>query len=182
MEKTLNKKGFIEGEITSYIHRQDNTLCQLWNFGLRFLNDLGFISRKTLEKNYLKGKFIRADRQKNIIADVGFAVLTAVLAEEYGSIGAIDEMALGDGVGSPAVGDTALFNEVYRNGKASSVHSSNIAIVTAFYTEVEVSGTFTEFGNFIDTTEMWSHVNVAWTKTAAETLTVQCKYTLTNKP
>jgi hypothetical protein len=178
----------IIGEITAEIHEQKNKFLQFWNQFLERLFDFGLINRETLHRLYAKGKFLRSQKIKNVIANVGFNVLAALLAGEYADTGAINKMALGDGVGTPDVSDETLFNEVYRNEKASSISSVNIAIITAFYTESEVDGTFTEFGNFIDgeagadTGLLWSHVNVSWTKSDTETLTVQCKYTITNKP
>lgn len=188
IKKTTKKQAYFVGEISSFVHRQDKALHKLWNKFLRGCEKIGVIGRATLEKYYSKGRLVRADKDYNIIANAGFNVLAQILTGEYADTGAITHMALGDGVGAPAVGDVALFNEVYRNPTASSTSAANVAICTAFFTEVEVDGVFTEFGNFIDgeagadTGELWSHINNAWEKTDMETLTVQCKYTLTNKP
>lgn len=176
----------IVGEISVQAREQRNFWLKKWNLMLRSLETLGIITRHTLERFYAKGMLVREYKVKNIIANAGLNAICEILAGDYADTGAITHMALGDGVGTPAVGDTTLFNEVYRNATASSTSSVNVAICTAFYTETEVSGTFTEFGNFIDGTGtvdtglLWSHVNVAWTKTNTETYTVACRYTLTN--
>ena len=176
----------IVGEISVQARKQSNFLLKKWNLMLRSLEALGIITRHTLERFYAKGALVREYNVKNIIATAGLNAICQILAGDYADTGAITHMALGDGVGTPAVGDTVLFNEVYRNATASSTSSSNVAICTAFYTETEIDGTFTEFGNFIDGTGtvdtglLWSHVNVAWTKSNTETYTVACRYTLTN--
>jgi hypothetical protein len=184
----IKGKVSITGEITATIRKQTKKHLQLWNRFLNLLFKLGFIDRETLFRFYAHGHFIRSQKITNIISNAGFNVLAKILAGEYSDAGLINKMALGDGAGTPNVSDTTLFNEVYRNNKASSTSSANIAIITAFFTEIEVDGTFTEFGNFIDGTDtvdtgaLWSHVNVSWTKSNSETLTIQCKYTLANKP
>ena len=176
----------IVGEISVQARKQSNFLLKKWNLMLRSLEALGIITRHTLERFYAKGALVREYNVKNIIATAGLNAICQILAGDYADTGAITHMALGDGVGTPAVGDTVLFNEVYRNATASSTSSSNVAICTAFYTETEIDGTLTEFGNFIDGTGtvdtglLWSHVNVAWTKSNTETYTVACRYTLTN--
>lgn len=186
MQKALTSKLQIVGEITMQKHKQSNFWLKKWNLLLQWAEDLGFISRRTLSRLYAKGKLTGEDKVTNIIANAGLNVLCQILAGDYADTGAITHMALGDGVDTPATDDTTLFNEVYRNETASSTSSVNVAICTAFYTETEIDGTFTEFGNFIDgdagadTGELWSHVNVSWTKSDEETFTVACRYTLTN--
>ena len=151
------------------------------------MNESGLISRELLERLYKKGKKIKEFKKNNIIANVGFNVLLAILSADYASAGKLTHMALGTGTGTPSVTDTILFAETYRNEIASSTTSGNVGIYTAFYTELEVDGVFTEFGNFIDGTgaadsgELWSKIQVSWTKTNLESLTVQCRYTFTNK-
>jgi len=191
MKKSTSNPGIhsrlqIKGEISVQARKQSNWGLKKWNLMLRSLEAIGIITRHTLERFYAKGTLIREYKTTNIIANAGLNAICEILAGDYADTGAITHMALGDGVGTPAVGDTVLFNEVYRNATASSTSSSNVAICTAFFTETEIDGTFTEFGNFIDATGtvdtglLWSHVNVAWTKTDEETFTVACRYTLTN--
>lgn len=176
------------GEITFTAHEQKNPIARAFNEGLELFYKAGLISRSTLASYYLKGKPTRTFKKKNIIATAGLSVLAQILVGDYASTGAITHAALGTGVGTPAIGDTTLFNEVYRNDIASSSSFGATAILIAFYTESEVDGTFTEFGNFIDGTgvvdtgQLWSKITVAWTKSSAETLTVQQVYELTNKP
>ena len=182
----VHSKLQIKGEISVQAREQSNFWFKKWNMVLRSLERSRIITRHTLERFYLKGRLTREYKTTNIIANAGLNAICEILAGDYADTGAITHMALGDGAGTPAVGDTTLFNEVYRNATASSTSSSNVAICTAFFTETEVGGTFTEFGNVIDGTGtvdtglLWSHVNVAWTKSDTETFTVACRYTLTN--
>lgn len=180
MSQSIKATGKVQANIKATRRIQKNKFLQKYNAFLRKIEQMGMITRQTLFKLYAHGKTVAVYENKNIICDAGFAALVAILGNDYGGSGAITEMALGDGVGTPASGDTALFNEVYRNATASSTSFGPTVICTAFYTESEVDGTFTEFGNFVDDTELWSHVNISWTKTDTETLTVQCTYTLAN--
>ena len=169
------------------VHRQDNPVFRAYNAVLEGMYNLGLISRTTLFENYKKGKVVRKYKKKNIIAHVGFEVFWKILAEEYAGAGALNYMALGTGVGTPTTADTTLFTEVYRNVRAGSAVSSNVGIYTAFFTESEIDGNFKEAGNFIDGTAaadsgiLFSKIQVDWVKSNLESLTVQCRYTLTNK-
>lgn len=93
---------------------------------------------------------------------------------------------LGDNNTAVSASDTTLTNEVYRNTIASMTNSSNIAYVTAFFDQTEVSGTFKEAG-FVsdgsasaDTGVLISHVNIDITKTSVQKLTIDWTLTLTN--
>ncbi len=140
-----------------------------------------------LMAEYKLGPLVRSDKKYNVICNAGFQAVGEILSGVYGSSGEINYMALGDGAGTPAASDTVLFNEVYRNATASGTVAGNILYLTAFYTESETDGTYTEFGNFIDGTgsadsgQLWTHVNTGgWTKAATEVLIVDCKYTFTS--
>lgn len=166
-----------------------NKYAVFYNKCLEKLENIGLISRQQLQKWYKHGELLRTYRQHNIIATVGLDVLAAILTADYGDTGAINVMALGTGTTPVTEDDTELETEVYRNPKASSTHSNGVAILTAFFTESEVDGSFTEFGNFIDgdfnTPDdgiLWSHVIVDWEKSNMETLTVQCTYDFINAP
>lgn len=97
-------------------------------------------------------------------------------------------MALGTGVGTPGASDTTLSTEAYRNDTASCTDSSNILYLTAYYTETECDGTYTEFGNFIggtddpDTGSLWSHIaGFSWVKPNTAVLVVSCQYTFASE-
>ena len=140
-----------------------------------------------VKKYYFLGPMKWEDEKTNVIANVGFQVIGEILTGVYGDTGEIDFMALGDDNTAPTAGDTALGNEVYRNATFSGTVSGNITYLTAVYTETEVSGTFEEFGNFIDGSgaadsgELWSHVLTGgWVKTLTDVLIVDIKYTFSS--
>jgi len=123
----------------------------------------------------------------NLISNKGFEVIGKILTGTYASTGEITHCALGTGTATPAVTDTQLGTEVYRNGTASSAVLDNVTDITAYYAETEVTGTFTEFGTFIDGTGtansgvLWTHVLTGgWTKTSTEALVVSATYTMTS--
>lgn len=186
MEKNILKKVPITGEITLQGWKQSNPLLRIYNTILFNAYKCGLLSRTSLEKRYHKGTPTTRFFKKNVICVAGLSTITAKLVDDYAGTGAITHMALGSGAGTPAETDTELFTEEYRNEVAGKTYSGKVAVLTAFYTESEVDGTFTEFGNFIDGTgvadsgELWSHIAVNWVKPADESLTIQCRYTFSN--
>ncbi|RJQ67343.1 MAG: hypothetical protein C4519_24410 [Desulfobacteraceae bacterium] len=134
-----------------------------------------------LMKSYRLGPKVKTDVKKNVICDAGFNVFCRILksgATSYGGEAKITKMALGTGAGTPSANDTGLFNEDYRNDTYSGSESGNVFYLTAIFTEGECSGNYTEFGNFIDDTELWSHIaGLNWVKDTNTALVVSCKYT-----
>lgn len=122
----------------------------------------------------------------NLITTRGRAVLAERLAGGTTYTGEINYGALGTGVSPvPANASTQLVNEVYRKLASSQTFDNNIAYVDFFYEATEVSGTFTEFANFIDglsganTGRIWSFIATGgWTKSLTESLFVSCQYTI----
>lgn len=168
-----------EGIITARCYDQTTlTVFQrLWN---RFVLWLG-LDRK---KYFILGKLRWEDEQKNVICNAGIAAVNEILAGIYGATGEVNYMALGSNAGAVSASDVALGTEVYRNASASGTVSGNILYLTAFFNETETSGTYEEFGNFIDATgaadsgEMWTHVLTGgWVKSLTDVLVVDCKYT-----
>ena len=96
----------------------------------------------------------------------------------------ISHGALGSNGTAVANGDLTLGTETYRNAIASITNASNITYATAFYTAVEVSGTFAEAGIFsdgtgsVDTGILVSHVLISVTKSGCETLTIDWELTI----
>jgi len=180
METTLKFKG----EITISLHEQRNPFLRFYNKSLEVLFHSGLISRQTLKKYYKLGDLIKTETKQNIICAPGLNVLARRLASDNTYTGNINYMALGSGTGAFDGTETQLYTEVYRNAAASYTAQNNIAYISAFYDQTEVTGNFTEFGNFIDGTgsansgKLWSHISIAWAKTSIQTLTVDAKYTL----
>lgn len=95
----------------------------------------------------------------------------------YGSLGTDNT--------TPANGDTTLGTETYRKATSSGNNSSNVALLSNFYSAAEVTGTFEEAGWHIDGTasadtgQLLSHFLIGTTvKSAAETLTVESTLTI----
>ena len=180
----LNQKIIIKGEITARFYRQENPLLIRWNKFLDCLIKKLPSFRKDILRFYQKGSLILVDSRTNLICNAGLARWAGMLSGDITGDQVVNYMALGTGVAAPAVGDTTLGTEAYRNATASSTYLSNICYLTAFYTAAECNGTYTEFGNFINGTGaansgyLWSHIgSISWVKDVLTTLTVDCKYT-----
>lgn len=143
-----------------------------------------FVKKFNLMKLYQLGAKTGEDLHKNIICNAGFFAITGRLAGALTYTGVINKAILGTGSGTLAASRTQLFTESYRNDIASATGISNISYLTAYYTESEVTGTFTEFGNCIDGTasantgQLWSHIaGLSWVKDSSTVIVVSQKYT-----
>ena len=98
---------------------------------------------------------------------------------------------LGSSATAVSENDHKLGTETYRNAIASKTKVANVAYVTAFFTQAEVSGTFKESGIVSDGSDwaggagkdtgiLASHVNIDVTKTLAQKLTIDWALTLVN--
>lgn len=185
--KKLNKKISVTGEITAKFYDQTtlNPFEKAYNAILRRLaNKYG----RGLLKYYKLGSIKRIDRKKNTVCNAGLEAICKRLASDNTYSGNIDYCALGTGTPvTPSTSDTTLDTEDYRNAVASGAGSENVAYITAYYTESEVTGTFYEFGNFIDGSaaadsgQLWSHIaGHEWVKDGTTVLVVDCKYTFSN--
>lgn len=170
------------GEITAQFYDQSNLtwVDKLFNQGIDKLRK----KFPRLIEFYRLGKLIKTDKRKNVICNAGFSIITHALGNNDSHNCYINKMALGTGAGTPAAANTTLFTEVYRNDTASGTDVSNVLYATAYFTEIECNGTYTEFGNFIggtasaDSGSLWSHIaSLNWVKTNTIVLVVSCKYT-----
>lgn len=137
-----------------------------------------------LMRFYRLGKLVKTDKHKNVICNAGFNQVCHALGDNNSHNIYINKMALGTGAGTPAASDIKLSTEAYRNDTASATDDSNVVYLTAYFTEVECDGTYTEFGNFIgggagaDSGSLWSHIaGLNWVKSDTIVLVVSCKYT-----
>lgn len=128
-----------------------------------------------LNKNFLlEQKVIH-----NITATVGRSVLMQRLAGTTTYTGTANYCALGDDNTAPSVGDTTLNNETYRKATSSATFLSNVAYLETYLTQTEVTGSFEEFGYFIDggagvdSGQLFNHFLYSITKSAVEGLNVQ---------
>lgn len=134
----------------------------------------------------LDGNIIKREEKKNLIATVGRAVFAGILAGDATATGEITRGALGSSMTAPANGDTKLGTETAGTRKAPTSPSSNSnkAYITFVYSASEAVGSHKEFGTFIDGTDtidsgvLFSHLAVDWVKTNAQSLTIDCVYTI----
>ena len=135
-------------------------------------------------KYYILGDLVQEQRRFNVICNDGFNALIKRLVGDITYTGHINKALLGTGSGAASANDTQLIVEDYRNDMASGTDNSNVVLLTAFFTETECSGTYTEFGNVIDgdeninTGKLWSHLTgLNWAKDNNTVLVISQKYT-----
>ncbi|OQB06784.1 MAG: hypothetical protein BWY21_01899 [Parcubacteria group bacterium ADurb.Bin216] len=184
MKLNTQEKAGVTGELTAIWRKQDNPVLRQWNKTLESLNRSGLISRKRMYELGFWGKEVKREKVKNVICKAGFNAVCRRLADDTTYTGIINKALLGTGTTTATANDTKLETETYRNDIASGTAGDNIAYLTAFFSESEVTGTFTEFGNCIDGTgsadtgRLWSHkTGINWVKDGVTSLTVDCKYT-----
>lgn len=136
-------------------------------------------------RDAVTGEVKRTYYYENIIPTVGRQnIANNMTAASPASVLLINKAALGTGTNTPANGDTTLQTETYRNDVASRTNSANIGYITAFYSALEVSGTFREIGLFsggtasANTGVLMSRVAINITKSTSETLTVDWTITI----
>jgi len=121
---------------------------------------------------------------ENITTTVGRAAIASRLAGASTYTGMVNYTALGSSSTAAAVGDTTLGTEVYRKALSSGTAISNVAYLETFFNATETSGTYQEYGMFIDGTstansgQMFNRFTQAITKSASETLNVRSVITL----
>jgi hypothetical protein len=115
----------------------------------------------------------------NLVVLTGRSVLAGLLIGETTYTGAINYGALGSGSAAPASSDTQLGTEVKRKLYARRTHSSNQAGLDFFFSKADTSGTYNEFGLFIDGTSVANSGQLfnraltgGWTKSSSEAMTV----------
>ncbi len=121
---------------------------------------------------------------KNLTTTVGRTVPMQRLANITTNTGIVNYCALGTGTATPNVADTQLAAETYRKLVTSSTAVSNVAYLDCYFTMAEVTGTFQEYGFFIDGNAgansgvLWNRFLDAVTKSGTQSLTVQSIITL----
>lgn len=150
--------------------------------GAKILRDLwAEYNRLVQELIYRFGS--RSVMVENLTTDVGRSALMARLSGTTTYTGIVNYGALGTSSTSPAVGNTTLGAETYRKALSSGTFLSNVAYLENFYTTTEVTGTFQEYGFFIDGTgsantgQLWNRFTSTVVKSNVETLNVQSTIT-----
>jgi hypothetical protein len=170
------------GEIKAEFHDQRSLKPWQKEFNELLLNIRA--DKPEIMKHYQLGRLYKTDEHKNVVCNAGFNALCKRLTGVTTYTGTINKMVLGTGVTTASASDTQLLTEAYRNNTASGTDASNIAYLTAYFTEGECNGTYKEFGNVIDGTasantgQLWTHLaGLNWVKTNLVVLVVSCKYT-----
>lgn len=135
----------------------------------------------------MRDRFLKREMVcENLVVTVGRATIAQRLANDTTYTTIINYGALGTNATAATNGDTTLGTEVYRKVVASTSTSSNIAFIDFFYAKADTNGTYEEFGTFIDGTasvdtgQMFTHlITGSWVKSASESMTVACQYTIT---
>ena len=172
----------LKGHVTAKCYDQSKL-----PFYKKFWNEIVEHFNLNKRKYYLLGPLKWKDDGGNVVCNVGFEALGQILIGTYGSTGEANYAALGTDNTVAVAADTTLGTETYRNATFAGAVSGNITYMTAFYTKTEVSGTFEEFGLFIDGTGtidtgvMLNHyITGGWVKTAVDALVVDIKFTWTS--
>lgn len=122
----------------------------------------------------------------NITTTIGRNVLARRLSGNTTYTGIVNYTALGTNNTAPAITDTQLGTETYRKALSSGTYSNNIAYLETFYTAAEVSGTFEEYGMFIDgnaaanSGQIFNRFIQTITKSVVETMNVQSTVTFSD--
>lgn len=126
---------------------------------------------------------VRQFTVENITTTVGRSVLAQRLSGTTTYTGVVNYGAIGTSSTMPAVGNTQLGTETYRKALSSGTFLNNIAYIENFYTATEISGTFEEYGFFIDGTgaansgQLFNRFTQSITKSNTESLNVQSTVT-----
>lgn len=121
---------------------------------------------------------------ENITTTVGRAVLAQRLGGDTTYTGTVNYTALGSNNTAAVVGDATLGTEVYRKALSSGTDASNISYLETFFTAAETSGTYEEYGMFIDGTgsantgQLFNRFVSTIVKSVTETLNVQSVITI----
>ena len=121
---------------------------------------------------------------ENITTTNGRATFAQRLGGDTTYTGIVNYTALGDDNTAPVIGDATLGNEVYRKALSSGTDASNVAYLETFFSATETSGTYEEYGMFIDGTGsadtgvLFNRFTSTVTKTLTETLNVQSIITI----
>lgn len=182
IKKHTEENAHAVGDITARFYDQSSLSAKERAFN-KVLRNLRSMFPKIM-KLYILGDLVQEKRRFNVICNTGFNALIKRLVGDTTYSGYINKAILGDGTGTASSSDTQLINEVYRNDMASGTDNSNVVLLTAFFTETECAGAYTEFGNVIDgdvginTGRLWSHITgLNWVKDNNTVLVISQKYT-----
>lgn len=120
---------------------------------------------------------------ENITTTEGRNVFARILSGNTTYTGVVSHCALGTDNTAPAITDTQLIAETYRKALSSGTFATNISYLETFFTAAEVTGTFEEYGFFIDGSgaansgQIFNRFIQSITKSVTETMNVQSTVT-----
>lgn len=129
---------------------------------------------------------VRESVVHNVTTTNGRSVLVQRLAGVNTYSGNVSHTALGSNNTAPTVGDTTLVTETYRKALSSGTFLNNVGHLETFYSATEVSGTFEEYGMFIDGSaavdsgQLFNRFTETKVKSLTETLNVNSQITLSD--
>jgi hypothetical protein len=123
----------------------------------------------------------------NLITTVGMTLITNNLTDSTPTNDMrINYCALGTGTDVPALGDTKLQTEVFRNAVASQTNAGAIAYASMFVSATDDADTYKEFGLFTDASStpdngvLFSRTAINITKSSIQTLSIDYSVSLSN--
>lgn len=154
--------------MTKLLDKQNLIICGFHSFTLR--DESGIIKERHV--------------YKNLIVDATLTEMCKRLANSPTVSGVLTHGALGTSATVVAVGDIKLGTESYRKTFATRTQVGNTVECSVFFNPNEVSGTFYEYGTFLDggaTADsgiLFSHLNISIIKPSSQSLTADSVYTL----
>lgn len=152
-----------------------NTQERMHNLWMEYHHYLDQLNKRFLARQYAV---------ENITTTIGRSVTCQRWVNVTTHTGIVNYCALGTSATAPAVGNTTLGAETYRKALSPSTYSNNIAYLEQFLSSTDTSGTFEEFGFFIDGTGaansgvMLNRFTQTVTKSNVESLNVQSTITV----
>lgn len=135
--------------------------------------------------DYHQKAFVKEHCIENLVPTVGKSVIAQRLAGTTTYSGTINYFVLGSNTTVPALGDTQLGTETYRQLYTDRSYLSNVAYLSCFIPAGSATGTHYEVGVVIDGTgtantgQLFSHAAISQTKSALNSLTIDASFTVT---
>lgn len=184
-ESVKEKKKFGKGIVTLTRFVIDSPEAEALD---KFLQEAIDVPQRVFDKAFNRMKEICAfteEAYENQIVMTGRSVFAMLLNAETTYTGAVNWGALGTSATAISDAQTTLVAEAKRKGIATRSRTNDSVSFRFFFSKADTSGTFQEFGTFIDGTstvdtgQMFNRVLTGgWTKSSSESLTVTVQFDL----